>query len=269
MLILTHGGAGSPAEQSDGPERAADGAATLLRMGYTVLDAVCAAVADLEDDRRFNAGTGSVLRADGKTIEMDAACMDSNGGFGAVACLRMTRNPVAVARRVLDTNENLLCGPGAELFARAAGFAPHDPLTQEAKDAFDRSWRKGDTVGAVGTDGLGHFAAALSSGGITGCPLGRVGDVPVPGAGLWAGPHGAVACTGDGDEIIRRRAAIRIYEMLERGETAQAAFDAAMGWFPENTLFGVLILGYSGSAAGSNRRMAWGKAPAPERMEDA
>ena len=99
--ILTHGGAGSDPQHSDGPHAAAQIGMDLLGHGESPLEAAVCAVRHLENDPRFNAGSGSQLRIDGRTIQLDASCMTSDGEFGAVACLEGVRNPIDLACGVL------------------------------------------------------------------------------------------------------------------------------------------------------------------------
>lgn len=131
-IVVTHGGAGADMADRDGCVAAADAGLKTLDDGGDALQAAVAAVRVLEDDPRFNAGTGSVLRMDGATVEMDAAVMDSRGRLGAVAGLRRVRHPVEVAAAVADTPHWLLCGEGALRFARHIGAGDHDPVTPQA-----------------------------------------------------------------------------------------------------------------------------------------
>src|SRR4051794_10283331 len=98
--IVAHGGVGSPREYDDGCERAVQRAVQELDLSGDALEAAIAAVAEMEDDGRFNAGSGSVLCLDGSTVEMDASIMDTRGRLGAVACVQGIRNPVLLARAV-------------------------------------------------------------------------------------------------------------------------------------------------------------------------
>lgn len=288
--VVAHGGAASLHVDSDGPERAARLAIEALRKGAKPLDAAVEAVADLEDDVRFNAGTGSNLRLDGRTIEMDAACMDSEGRFGAVALIRDVKNPIRVARAVLRTPHNLVGGEGAIRFARALGMPPYNPWTERAQKKFDlvqQAFRKAgkppedwgwdfselrdlwnyeveinealgsqDTVGVVVSDGR-RYAAGLSTGGTISTLMGRVGDVPLPGCGLHAGPFGAIACTGDGDRLTRMRLAATVYSWLERGEEPDAALERALALVAPEVDVGLIIVKGDAYAGGSNRDMAW------------
>ncbi|WP_438020823.1 isoaspartyl peptidase/L-asparaginase [Sorangium sp. So ce315] len=287
--ILTHGGVTAPQSALEGCARAADDALGALDAGGEALAAAIAATARLEDDPRFNAGTGSNLRLDARTIEMDAAVMASDGRFGAVACVERVKNPVLVAAKVLETPHLLLAGAGATAFARRLGFADHDPVTDETRERharalaalrgdgddgeytddaarfhalsarrfwnFDAEPIECDTVGAVVRDAHGRFAAAASTGGSTYALRGRVGDVPLMGAGIYAGPHGAVAATGVGEEIARRLLARTIYDWLADGVAPARAAQRGVAMFPDVIAIGVLVLGRSGQAIASNRNM--------------
>jgi beta-aspartyl-peptidase (threonine type) len=216
--LIVHGGAG--ADPTEAPEELRDGtrAAVLagwarLTAGGSALDAVEAAVRVLEDHPRFNAGRGSVLTCDG-TVETDASIME--GGAlrnGAVACVSGVRNPVTLARRILEAEQHsFFVGTGALARARALGVELCDP----AELVTERQRRRlaahatapvaadGGTVGAVAIDGAGAVAAATSTGGTLGKQPGRVGDSPLIGAGTYAeSTLGGVSCTGDGEAIIR------------------------------------------------------------------
>ena len=262
VRILTHGGSSSLPADRDGTMRAAECALGAASQGSGLDGAVLSAMDILEDDPRFNAGTGSSLRADGNTIQMDAAFMSwhqttdsAPPNFGAVTCVERVQHPTRVAFSLAQPGGSVLCGPGATSFAREHGHADHDPMTVQAKERYHAFLRGSDTVGCVGTDGRG-YAAALSSGGLTGSRIGRVGDVPLPGCGLYAGPHGAVAFTGIGEEILRRNAAIRAYDKLGSGIPAVEVLGEIRDWFGDIE-FGCLLLGPDTHAAGSNRDMAW------------
>lgn len=263
--VIAHCGSGTPPAEGSGCDPAIDAALAVLARGGDPIDAVVAGAVILEDDPRYNAGTGSVVRLDGHTIEMDAAVMDSTGRFGGVAGLEEVKNPVVVARAVADTPNRLLAGEGATAFARAIGQPVHDPRRPETiaeaerlRDALvaggpgiSETWRRfdwrrawnyetpppaaktgapavparpgGDTIGVLARSADGRFAAALSTGGWTVVLRGRVGDVPIPGAGLYAGPHGAVAGTGLGEKIIDLELARTVYGWLEAGVSADEA----------------------------------------------
>jgi isoaspartyl peptidase/L-asparaginase-like protein (Ntn-hydrolase superfamily) len=293
-LVVTHGGVGSGPEYGDGARAAADTALRVLRRGGSALDAALAGTVWLEDDPRFNAGTGANIRLDGRTIQMDAAVMCGDGRFAAVGAIERVRNPVRVARAVMDSTPHLfLVGEGATRFAHRIGFADVVPTSAPAEakyrarmrrqaellgrrdtTVFDwrRFWnfagampadvlewgRHGDTVGSVARSADGRFAATLSTGGTSVTLCGRVGDVPVFGCGLYAGPAGAVACTGEGEQIIRRTLARAVYERLERGASARQAVEEAVRMFPERWDVGLIAVDRAGWGVAANRPMAYG-----------
>ncbi|MCA9716996.1 MAG: isoaspartyl peptidase/L-asparaginase, partial [Myxococcales bacterium] len=231
-------------------------------------------------------------------IQMDAALMTDRGEFAAVAVIERVRNPIRAARLVLDSPHVMLAGEGATRFAHKLGLPDEVPRTPAAEakyrdrlarlsemvgkpgsDAIDwrdywnfpgamppeiQAWaRGGDTVGTVARDQGGRFAAALSTGGTSVTLYGRVGDVPIYGAGLYAGPAGAVACTGHGEEIIRRGLARAVYEDMSSGTPAEAAVAAAATAFPLESDVGLIAVDARGWGVAANREMAYGVAPAP------
>ena len=250
IVILAHGGAGSKNEYSDGTARACQAGMEESLSGEPVLESVCKAVLVLEEDSRFNAGIGSAKRADG-SIQMDAACMDSDKRFGSVAVVEGFRNPINIALAVTEIENRLLAGAGAAQFAKDKGCVPLD-LTPLKKTHSECS----DTVGAVMYDGK-NFAAALSTGGTGGSIPGRVGDVPLIGCGLFAGEHGAVAATGHGESIAMNLTAFRAYQMLEDGKKCDEVLEEVISWFDASADIGLLLVTRTDSAAGSNRSMAW------------
>ncbi len=252
MRILTHGGAGSDPQLSETTQQAARIAQEALDAGQSAMDAACHATAHMEDEAGFNAGTGSNVREDGRTVEMDAACMDQTGAFGAVACIERVRHPVFVARHVAETEQILLAGHGARRFARSKGIPDWDPHTEQASSKGEGG---ADTVGCVLHDGS-LFAAALSSGGTKQAPRGRVGDVPLPGCGLHAGPAGAVAVTGHGETLALGLTAVRAYEELEDGQHPQDMVEAVVEAFPSERSVGLIAVTEAHGAVASNRTMA-------------
>jgi beta-aspartyl-peptidase (threonine type) len=223
--ILVHGGAGRWASGDRslavaGVARAAAVGWRVLADGGSALDAATEAVVALEDDPLFNAGTGSVLNADGD-VEMDASVMAGDSlSAGGVACIRRVRNPVLVARRVMEATDCvLLAGASATAFAREQGFAEHDP-------GLPRALRAGagvGTVGAVALDAVHRLAAATSTGGREGKRPGRVGDAPIPGAGNYASAQAAVSATGWGEQMLRYVTAKDVAERIARGAAPDAA----------------------------------------------
>lgn len=235
------------ADQSEyeaGLAAALDAGISVLAGGGSALDAVEAAVVALEDDPHFNAGRGSVFTYKG-LIELDASIMDGrNRAAGAVTGLRRVRNPVRLARAVMEHSPHVfLSGAGAEEFAREQGAEMVDPdwfATPERWRQFEEfksrklGWFDVDlkygTVGAVAMDGEGHLAAATSTGGLTGKRWGRIGDSPVIGAGNYADDRGcAVSATGAGEFFIREGVAHEICARMRLlGESAQRAADAVI-----------------------------------------
>jgi beta-aspartyl-peptidase (threonine type) len=229
--IAIHGGAGTIEKSritadlykqyENALEQALVAGLEILQHGGTSLDAVEAAVMALEDCPFFNAGRGSVFNNKGRH-EMDAAIMDGSSlAAGAVAGLQLVKNPVKVARMVMDkTNYVLLCGEGANEFAKAHQIPTETEAyfyteyryndwkrKQQRSHSLDSGKHLG-TVGAVALDKTGNLAAATSTGGLTNKNCGRVGDSPIIGAGTYANNKTcAVSCTGDGEQFIRAVAA--------------------------------------------------------------
>ncbi len=240
LAIAIHGGAGAAPRQALSPERERqyrDGLASALDLGYATLekggsslDAVAAAVRALEDNPLFNAGKGAALTRDG-AAELDAAIMEGRRQrAGAVAAVRHVKNPIDLARRVMEKSRHvLLVGVGAEEFALEEGLAlvPNAYFRTEERWAQLESERGGrrvsdlvpssqGTVGAVALDAAGDLAAGTSTGGMTGKRQGRVGDSPIIGAGTYA-KNGvcAVSATGHGEYFIRTVAAHHICAAVE------------------------------------------------------
>jgi beta-aspartyl-peptidase (threonine type) len=212
--ILVHGGAGayeglgaSHVALIGSIEAAVDvGWAMLAGGAADPVAAVVAAVRFLEQDGGFNAGRGSVPATDG-TIEMDAAVMDQTGRAGAVACVTR-HSPVLAAKAVFSLGGPvLLAGPNADYFAASRGVPVIEPVHERRESGADPPPLVGPlstegTVGAVAVSGDGSFAVATSTGGRPGQLPGRVGDTPIPGAGLWAEPGCALAATGAGEAFL-------------------------------------------------------------------
>jgi L-asparaginase/beta-aspartyl-peptidase (threonine type) len=133
FAVVVHGGAGASPGDVDGCHAAANAALRVLQANGESLDAVVQAVITLENDGRFNAGSGSALAPDGVTIEMDASVMDTRGRLGAIACVRDVRNPVLLARDVAGTPHRLLAGEGAQRFADVRGLARMGTLSEAVR----------------------------------------------------------------------------------------------------------------------------------------
>jgi L-asparaginase / beta-aspartyl-peptidase len=248
--IVAHGGAGNAGPGMERPERrrammtAIRLGAKILRANGSALEAVVATVAALEDHPLFNAGYGSLLNSEG-SVEMDASVMfaepvvsdstrrgkssgrtNSNEGdytvsAGAVAAVSRVRNPIMLARAVMEHSPHILmAGPGAESFARKVGIRlvrPEEMVTERARErwrarkeqagtleaeAAARAAMGHGTVGAAAVDVHGGIAAATSTGGVPGKLFGRVGDSALIGAGTFAHAFGGASATGQGEAII-------------------------------------------------------------------
>ena len=261
--LVVHGGAGTISrsemtpqrerEYRAGLERAMTAGYEILKRGGSSLDAAEAAVRMLEDDPHFNAGKGAVFTSIG-TNEMDAAVMDGKTlSAGAVASLKHIKNPVSLARLVMEKSGHVMMdGEGAEAFAKENGVQvlPDQKyfFTQERWEALQKvkaaeksggggkkyiitDQDRHGTVGAVALDQNGNLAAATSTGGTTNKRAGRVGDSPVIGAGTYANNATcAVSATGDGEYFVRATVAHDVSALMEyRGmsltEAAQSVLD--------------------------------------------
>ncbi len=273
-IIIVHCGAGSREAVLDAAEEAVATGLDVLREGGSALEAVTEATVVLEDDDRLNAGMGSRLNLDG-IVEMDASLMDSQMNCGAVAAIRDVKNPILVARKVMDTPHVLLCGEGAVGFARRQGFPEFSLVTPGALKALDelkrritegdlpswaQRWRgywEGDTVGAVARDDQGGMAAANSTGGTLIKLPGRVGDTPLIGCGLYAGAAGAVSATGVGEEIVRRVLCKTVYDRMASGVQPQEACDAGVALLPKDIPVGIIAVDRSAWGVSFSTKMAW------------
>jgi beta-aspartyl-peptidase (threonine type) len=244
--LIVHGGAGALRARHLTAAQEAAFKATLysaLRRGYDVLneggtslDAVQAAIQLLEDSPLFNAGRGAALTSAG-TAELDASIMDGHKRkAGAVAGLKRIKNPIALARLVMErTPHVMLAGEGAEALAQEQGM-PLVPqayfLTEERKRALRKvqnsvpvpAGSEYGTVGAVALDSRGRLAAGTSTGGLTNKRPGRIGDSPIVGAGTYADETCAVSATGAGEYFIRNVVAYDICARARyRGDSLNVA----------------------------------------------
>ena len=273
--IAVHGGAGNlgpddpasfggpDAPRLSGVRRAAEEALALLTRGGSALDAVELAVRMLEDDPTYNAGTGACLTAAGD-VELDASIMDGGSlRCGAVAVVRDVKNPVSLARAVMErTGHVLLAGAGASAFARTLGLAPHDNallVTPRQRERWLSLRQNGagdpgpkGTVGAVARDSRGHLASATSTGGMAMKHPGRVGDTPIIGCGTYADDQlAAVSCTGHGERIIQLTLARHTADLVGRGHSAAEAARSAIKLLAERVQGegGLIVVGPTGAPA--------------------
>jgi beta-aspartyl-peptidase (threonine type) len=239
--IVVHGGAGRIRSHElppklDGCRAAALTGWNILQRGGSALDAAEAAVVALEDDPLFNAGTGSTLNALGE-VEMDAAIMEGTTlRVGAVAAVQGIKNPIRLARRVMEDGRHImLVAGGAVMFARQIGFPECDPQALIV-DAERKRWRERQgTVGCVALDESGKIAVATSTGGIFNKLPGRVGDSPLPGCGTYADDLGGVSCTGSGEDIMRIGLAKSALDFLKTADDPQTAAHQAITLLAQKT----------------------------------
>jgi len=247
--IIIHGGAINPLnkEFNNGVSEAAIAAMQILEKNGSSFDAVTKAIETMENNPIFNSGTGSWLNLSGE-IEMDAIIMDGRTlKAGAVGCIQKVKNPILVARKVMEeTDHILLVGTGAEKFARASGFAEYDPMTKERKAVWAEMKMKlrqgeklpmfeyweilkkyaSDTVGAVAIDVNGNIAAGTSSGGFPMKLPGRVGDVPLIGCSTYAqNSVGGVSITGHGEVVMKHLLAKKIIDNLNHASSVQTLIE--------------------------------------------
>lgn len=260
-VIVVHGGAGTiPKDVPDslkkvylkGLTEAIEIGKKIVENGGTAMDAVEKVINHLEDDPHFNAGRGAVFTSAG-THEMDACIMDgSNLQAGSVAGVSTVRNPISLARLVMEkTPHVLLAYKGAEAFAKQMGVAMEPPSyfdTERRKEQLERARgqssvildnpppsvtfdeHKMGTVGCVILDKHGNLAAGTSTGGLTNEMPGRIGDSPIPGAGTYANNATcAISGTGIGEQFIRHNVAYDISALMQyKGMSLNAAADTVI-----------------------------------------
>lgn len=252
VAMVVHGGAGKwrPGSDDDaiaGVKAAVEAGREVLLAGGSALDAACTAAVILEDNPIFNAGTGATLNFDG-FVEMDACLMESEySQVGAVSGLQRVKNPVLVARKVMEeTDHCMLTGDGAQRFARTMGFGDYDPITadrrrdwEDKKTKLDEAMQErafktrrflkqhpeyaGGTIGVVALDANGVLCAATSTGGYTLKLAGRVGDTPIPGAGNYADKVVGASATGTGEYVMRSLSTRQIADYVRAGMKLDAA----------------------------------------------
>ena len=239
LAIIVHGGAKTiPPEQREAHRRGCLAAVragwAILQEGGSSLDAVEAAIRVLEDDPTFNAGLGSELNADGQ-VQMDAGLMEgAQLQAGAVGGIMGVRNPVSVARRLIDEKPILVVGEAARRYAGERGLELCDPealITEEKRQSWKEQQEgpeppapRNDTVGCVALDSRGNLAAGASTGGLGNHLPGRVGDSALVGCGFYADNQaGGCSMTGEGEEIARVGLARTMVDLMRQSCPAEAA----------------------------------------------
>jgi len=247
--IALHGGAGviPKTMEEDKKQAYVDGLTEALTLGRdlladgaTGLDVVEKVIRVLEDNPLFNAGKGAVFTHDGKN-ELDAAIMDGRDlNCGAISGVTTVKNPITLARLVMTESRHVFfVGPGAEQFAGEVGVERVDAqyfFVQRRWDQLQEALAEEaeadehGTVGVAVLDRHGDLAAGTSSGGLTNKRFGRVGDVPVIGAGTYANNEtAAISCTGFGEQFIRNNVAHDVSALMEyKGLTLQQAAEAVI-----------------------------------------
>ena len=275
IALIVHGGAWDiPAELKEaanaGIQRALDRGWKVLQSGGSALDACEQSIIELEDDPLFDAGIGSHLNRDGK-IQLDAILMDgATLKSGAVVAVEHIRNPIRLARAILEKTEHMLiAGYGAEQFALEYGMELCDPqifvIEREAKlwESLSGKTPNLGTVGAVALDVRGNLASGTSTGGTLHKLPGRVGDSAIVGCGCYADNIScAVSATGHGESIMKIVLAKTASDLVSSGKTPQAAADEAVALMARRTTGrgGLIALDASGRPgfAFSTRDMAYG-----------
>ncbi len=276
MILLTHGGgANQPDDINAQKTKSAHICINTVDTSLSAIDMVEQAVRALELDPIFNAGYGSVVQMDG-VIRMDAGICTSKGQYGAVMQIQNVHNPIQVARAVMDRGyHSILSGDGATAFAREIGIPSLSPYTADrlleinnirtndiraltydalANDIESTNVKKLSTVGAVAIDNNGMLAAACSTGGTKYCYPGRVGDTPIYGAGVYCSEYVAVACTGEGDKVLRRLTSKKVEEFYLQTGNLKTACDMAVQdlWDKEKGHVGIIAVSVKGEYATGN-----------------
>ena len=298
IAMIVHGGAGTMVPEFTERLQAGCKEAVLvgwgiLQAGGSALDAVEAAVRSLEDNPYFNAGTGASMTTDGK-VELDAGMMAGHRlAVGAVADVELIKNPISLARKVLESPHVLLVGKGAQQFAQEQGISlcrvedlmvgPRykswlDEQSRKVPGGSSRGGRdvtlrpsvpppwgdatheKHGSVGAVALDRSRKLAAATSTGGIPHKYPGRVGDSPLVGCGFYADDNAAISCTGHGEDFVRLLIAKRAADFVALGANAHKAAEAAISVLAARATGtgGLIVVDRSGSVgfAWNSRQMS-------------
>jgi len=241
MKIICHGGAGHTPKVQDGVDKAAEKGWRVLNETDDALKAAVAATMVMEDDFRFNAGTGSCLREDGR-VQNDSAVATSDGRMGAIANLQDFKNPVLIAQELIDEFTVMLAGEGAIEFARKRGYK------QTKVQGSEKGWT-GDTVGTVAQSSNGDIAVASSTGGVRGRPVGRVGDTPLWGSGFYCDSKIGVLATGVGEAITEQ---LMCYRVAQYSNSLEDALEWGVKLLPKETGVGIIAISSDGQVYGTS-----------------
>ncbi|MDD3790796.1 MAG: isoaspartyl peptidase/L-asparaginase family protein [Sphaerochaetaceae bacterium] len=268
--IIVHGGCHDLVPSQQERELTQNGISKYGQMGFEMLlagipsiDVVAKIISMMEDDPLFDAGTGSFKNLNGD-VEMDAIIMNSEGDCGAVHCIQNVRNPIQVARAVMEkTPHSILSGLGAVQFARAMGFEEYDPSSQPSKYNFEATngrlrtmhdvtyykeeVRKDDkffsTVGVVALDINQELAAGTSTGGIRNKMPGRVGDSAIPGAGTYCNKAIGLSATGEGEKILKMHLTLKAASDYQSTQDLTSALKESIEYASEiDCICGVIAL---------------------------
>ena len=241
MKIICHGGAGHTPKVQDGVDKAAEEGWKILKETDNPTLAATAATIVMEDDFRFNAGTGSCLRDDGR-VQTDAAVATSDGRIGAITNLENFKNPALIARELLDEFVTMLAGEGAIQFALEKGFK------KSKVEGSQKGWT-GDTVGAVAISSTGKIAVASSTGGVRGRPVGRVGDTPLWGSGFYCDKEIGILATGVGEAITEQ---LMCYRTHQHSTNLEKALEWGIKLLPEDIGVGLIAITADGQVYGTS-----------------
>ncbi|HEY0046907.1 MAG TPA: isoaspartyl peptidase/L-asparaginase [Flavobacterium sp.] len=256
MKVIVHGGFFSEAGTDDDTKKKKQDAISRIAADayeygktHSALETVIYGVTLLEDDPLFNAGTGSQIQSDGK-IRMSAALMDGpTQKMSGVVNIEDVKNPILVAEKLMDFDDRVLGGEGANNFARNQGFEKYSVETEERRKDYEEKLKSNGqgTVGCVAMDANGRIAAATSTGGKGFEMPGRISDSPTV-AGNYANQYCGVSVTGVGEDIIRAAVAAKIVTRVSDGFPIDKAFAKTFGELkPYDGFAGAIAIDHHGN----------------------
>lgn len=281
--IIVHGGAWNEnnpeeiARHNQACEQAVNLGKELLTQGASAVDTVEKVVSFLEDVPFLDAGVGAHLQLDGQA-RLDASIMTSDLRFGSVIQAEKLKNPIALARRILEYGyHGIITQPGVNILSREEGFPAYDLSTRDELDyylsfrqalhdsgeremtykqiveKYQAAFKKRlGTVGCIVRDFDGQIAAGTSTGGLPVAYPGRVGDSGLPGGGTYCNEFGGVSCTGDGEKIMLICLSKMVIDGIENGLTAKAAADKGIAKLAKiNGQGGVICIDQNGNISSS------------------